>query len=63
VTLVIGIAYVVAILACFHGASARPQYRGPLIALGVVLLVPIALAALFIVYVIIAFSRGGAHFG
>ena len=58
--MLLGFALLVAIFACFVGASARPQYRGMLIALGVVLLVPIVLGALFVVYILIAFSNGAS---
>jgi hypothetical protein len=56
----LGFAYLAAICACFISASARPQLRGPLIALGVVLLVPVVLGALFFVYLLIAFSNGAS---
>jgi hypothetical protein len=62
VATLLGFGYLAAIFACFIGASARPQYRGILIALGVVLLVPVVLGGLFVVYIIIAFSHG-ASFG
>jgi hypothetical protein len=56
----IGVLYVAAIVACFVGASAKPRFRGPLIALGVVLLVPAVLFAALAVYLLIALSNG-AH--
>jgi hypothetical protein len=59
---IVGIAYCFAIVACFIGASAKPRYRGPLIALGVVLLVPAVLFAAVIAYLFIALSSG-AHIG
>ena len=55
-----GVVYVAAIVACFVGASAKPRYRGPLIALGVVLLIPALLFAALTVYLLIALSNG-AH--
>ena len=55
-----GVVYVAAIVACFVGASAKPRCRGPLIALGVVLLIPALLFAALTVYLLIALSNG-AH--
>jgi hypothetical protein len=54
----IGVAYIAAIVACFIAASARPRYRGALIALGVVLLVPAVLFAALALYLLIALSNG-----
>jgi hypothetical protein len=62
VAMLLGVAYIVAIAACLLGAGTRPRYRGPLIALGVVLLVPVVVGALIVFYLVIAFSRG-ASFG
>ena len=54
--------YLVAIVCCFVGAAIQPNYRGPLIALGVVLTIPVILFAAGIVFLIIAMSNG-AHLG
>jgi hypothetical protein len=58
----ISVVYLAAIVASFVGAATAPRYRGPLIALGVVLTVPAMLFGAFVVYLIVALSNG-AHIG
>jgi hypothetical protein len=54
--------YLFAVVGCYVAAATSPRYRGPLIAIGVVLTVPAVLLAGGIVFFIIAFSNG-AHLG
>ena len=56
----IGVVYLGAIVACFVGASVKPRYRGPLLALGAVLVVPVIFFFAIAVYFLIALSSG-AH--
>jgi hypothetical protein len=58
----LSVVYLAALVACFVGAATAPRYRGPLIALGVVLTVPALLFGAAVVYLIVAMSNG-AHFG
>jgi hypothetical protein len=54
--------YLFATAACYVAAIGSPRYRGPLIAIGVVLTVPALLFGAGIVFLLIAFSNG-AHLG
>jgi hypothetical protein len=54
--------YLFVVVACYVAAATTPRYRGPLIALGVVLTLPVVLAAAGIVFLIVAMSNG-AHIG
>ena len=55
--------YVAAILGCFFTAALQPQWRGRLVALGLVLTVPVLLYGGFLAFMMIAFITGGAHVG
>jgi hypothetical protein len=48
-----------AAIACFVGAAARRPLRAPLIALGILLLAPMA----FVIVVFIALANGTSHWG
>ena len=54
--------YLFAVVACYVAAATTPRYRGPLIAMGVVLTIPAVLVAAGFVFLLIAFSNG-AHIG
>ena len=54
--------YLFAVVACYVAAATTPRYRGPLIAVGVLLTIPAVLAAAAIVFFLISLSNG-AHIG
>jgi len=55
--------YLFAIVACYATAAASPRYRGPLIALGVVLTIPAVVIVGWTVLVIALLASGGMRGG
>ena len=60
---VLAFVYLVAIVGCFLGAALQPNYRGPLITLGVVLTIPVVVFVAWIALVIALMASGGMRGG
>ena len=58
----VSVLYLFAMVGCYVAAATSRRYRGPLIAIGVVLTIPAVLVAGGFVFLIIALSNG-AHLG
>lgn len=58
----IAVLYLFVVVACYIAGATAPRYRGPLIAMGVVLTIPVVVVAAGFVFLLIAFSNG-AHIG
>jgi len=54
----LAVLYLFVVVACYVAGATSARYRGPLIAMGVVLTIPVVLVAAGFVFLLIAFSNG-----